>query len=78
MFYIVEGTYCIYWKKAHAPPFSMDRQVQREGRLREMYGRCCEMVGRRGGGWSQNKMTTKKEWASDNLLLYHYGLHLGY
>jgi hypothetical protein len=30
------------------PPFSMDRQVQREGRLRERYGRCCEMVGRRG------------------------------
>jgi hypothetical protein len=27
MLYIVEGTYCIYWKKAHAPPFSMDRQV---------------------------------------------------
>jgi hypothetical protein len=42
----------MYWKRPTladiTPPFSMDRQVQREGRLRERYGRCCEMVGRRG------------------------------
>jgi hypothetical protein len=37
----------VIWQ-AHAPPFSMDRQVQREGRLREMYGGCFKIVGRRG------------------------------